>query len=255
MKKGQKLTVGSVVPQMLLNICGPQELQRYLVNEVQTVYRAQGVEINDKHIEIIIRQMMQKINVVEQGDTKFLQGEQIDRYEFAKENERVRAERKKPAEGKPVLLGITKASLETESFISAASFQDTTRILTEAATLGKEDILRGFKENVITGHLIPAGTGSERFQHIQAIKLGEEIPVENKALEEEPLKTTYEPEDISKIDFGDDDDDFGGDIADDDDDFPEEEYGVDENELTDEFAETDDGFLDTFSSDDDEDSY
>ena len=254
-KKGQKLTVGSVVPQMLLNICGPQELQRYLVNEVQTVYRAQGVEINDKHIEIIIRQMMQKINVVEQGDTKFLQGEQIDRYEFAKENERVRAERKKPAEGKPVLLGITKASLETESFISAASFQDTTRILTEAATLGKEDILRGFKENVITGHLIPAGTGSERFQHIQAIKLGEEIPVENKALEEEPLKTTYEPEDISKIDFGDDDDDFGGDIADDDDDFPEEEYGVDENELTDEFAETDDGFLDTFSSDDDEDSY
>ena len=247
-KKGQKLTTGSVVPQMLLSICGAQELQRYLVNEVQTVYRAQGVEINDKHIEIIIRQMMQKIRVIEHGDTKFLPGEQIDRYEFAKENDRVRAEGKKPAEGEPVLLGITKASLETESFISAASFQDTTRILTEAATLGKEDILRGFKENVITGHLIPAGTGSEKFQHVQVVKLGEELEpeVEETPEEQDGSKSPdfFTSEDIAKADFGSDDED-------DDDDILKEEYGVDENELTDEFSETDE-YLDTNLADDDE---
>ncbi|MBR2433836.1 MAG: hypothetical protein IKB22_00040, partial [Lentisphaeria bacterium] len=247
-KKGQKLTTGSVVPQMLLSICGAQELQRYLVNEVQTVYRAQGVEINDKHIEIIIRQMMQKIRVIEHGDTKFLPGEQIDRYEFAKENDRVRAEGKKPAEGEPVLLGITKASLETESFISAASFQDTTRILTEAATLGKEDILRGFKENVITGHLIPAGTGSEKFQHVQVVKLGEELEpeVEETPEEQDDSKSPdfFTSEDIAKADFGSDDED-------DDDDILKEEYGVDENELTDEFSETDE-YLDTNLADDDE---
>ncbi len=173
-RKGQKLTEGAIVPQALLEICGPQELQRYLVNEIQLVYRAQGVEINDKHIEIIIRQMMQKVRITEQGTTKYLTGEQIDKFEFQKENDAVVAQGGQPAQAEPVLLGITKASLETESFISAASFQDTTRILTDAATLGKVDKLRGFKENVITGHLIPAGTGTELYQSVVLQKLVEE---------------------------------------------------------------------------------
>ncbi len=165
-KKGQKLTEGGILLPMLLEICGAQELQRYMVNEIQKVYRAQGVEINDKHIEIVILQMMQKVKITDQGSSRFLNGEQIDRDEFRIENERVIENGGKPAVAEPVLLGITKASLKTNSFISAASFQDTTRILTEAATLGKYDTLRGFKENVITGHLIPAGTGIEEMQEI-----------------------------------------------------------------------------------------
>lgn len=177
-RKGQKISEGSVVPQMLLEVCGPQELQKYLVNEIQLVYRAQGVEINDKHIEIIIRQMMQKVRITEQGNSKYLVGEQIDKYEFVQENAQIAEKGGKSAEAEPVLLGITKASLETESFISAASFQDTTRILTDAATLGKVDGLRGFKENVITGHLIPAGTGTDEIQSIRLLKLGEEIEPE-----------------------------------------------------------------------------
>ena len=183
-KKGQKLTGGSIVPQVMLSVCGSQELQRYLVNEIQTVYRSQGVEINDKHIEIIIRQMMQKIRITEQGGTQFLAGEQVDKYDFQRANDEARAKGLPPAEGEPVLLGITKASLETDSFISSASFQDTTRILTDAATLGKIDHLRGFKENVITGHLIPAGTGSDRFQKLVPEKLGEELPPELDILED-----------------------------------------------------------------------
>ncbi len=157
--KGDQITEGPVVPHDLLEILGPQALREHLVNEVQEVYRAQGVEINDKHVEIIIRQMLRKVKVTDPGDTEFLWGDQIDRGEFEKENNRVSEEGGKPAEAEPVLLGITKASIETESFISAASFQDTTRVLTEAATLAKSDYLRGFKENVIMGHLIPAGTG------------------------------------------------------------------------------------------------
>jgi DNA-directed RNA polymerase subunit beta' len=157
--KGDQITDGPVVPHDLLEILGPQALREHLVNEVQEVYRAQGVEINDKHVEIIIRQMLRKVKITDPGDTDFLWGDQIDRTEFEKENARVSEEGGKPAEAEPVLLGITKASIETESFISAASFQDTTRVLTEAATLAKSDLLRGFKENVIMGHLIPAGTG------------------------------------------------------------------------------------------------
>ena len=157
--KGDQITDGPVVPHDLLEILGPQALREHLVNEVQEVYRAQGVEINDKHVEIIIRQMLRKVKVTDPGDTEFLWGDQIDRGEFEKENARITEEGGKPAEAEPVLLGITKASIETESFISAASFQDTTRVLTEAATLAKSDMLRGFKENVIMGHLIPAGTG------------------------------------------------------------------------------------------------
>ncbi len=206
-RKGQKLTSGSIVPQALLSICGAQELQRYLVNEVQTVYRSQGVEINDKHIEIIIRQMMQKVRITENGSTRFLPGEEVDRFEFARENARVKAQGGKPASSDPVLLGITKASLETESFISSASFQDTTRILTDAATLGKEDILRGFKENVITGHLIPAGTGSERFQHLHVVKLGEELLPELDDVLNQEEEAAQEPA-LEDIDFGDDDDAF-----------------------------------------------
>jgi DNA-directed RNA polymerase subunit beta' len=139
-----------------------------LVNEVQEVYRAQGVEINDKHVEIIIRQMLRKVKISDPSDTNFLWGDQVDRLEFERENARVVEEGGKPATAEPVLLGITKASLETDSFISAASFQDTTRVLTEAATLAKADMLRGFKENVIMGHLIPAGSGfmSNRDFHI-----------------------------------------------------------------------------------------
>lgn len=174
-KKGQKLTEGSIIPHALLEICGPQALQRYLVNEIQLVYRAQGVEINDKHIETIIRQMMQKVKVVNRGSTKYLSGEQIDKFAFLEENRRIIEQGGTPAEAEPVLLGITKASLATESFISSASFQDTTRILTEAATLGKRDMLNGFKENVITGHLVPAGTGTLELQALELKKLGEEI--------------------------------------------------------------------------------
>jgi DNA-directed RNA polymerase subunit beta' len=138
-KKGQQLTEGPVVPHEILEVCGPQDLQEHLVNEVQEVYRLQGVEINDKHIEIIVRQMLRKVKITDPGDTSLLWGDQVDRLDFEAENQRVVEQGGKPAEATPVLLGITKASLETDSFISAASFQDTTRVLTEAATLGKVD--------------------------------------------------------------------------------------------------------------------
>jgi len=181
-KKGQQLTEGPVVPHEILDVCGPQELQEHLLNEVQEVYRLQGVEINDKHIEIIVRQMLRKVKITDPGDTLLLWGDQIDRLEFESENEAVMAKGGKPAEAAPVLLGITKASLETDSFISAASFQDTTRVLTEAATLGKKDSLRGFKENVIMGYLIPAGTGFKAHRSFDLVHLGEptdsEAPVE-----------------------------------------------------------------------------
>ena len=210
-KKGQKLTGGSIVPQVMLSVCGSQELQRYLVNEIQTVYRSQGVEINDKHIEIIIRQMMQKIRITEQGGTQFLAGEQVDKYDFQRANDEARAKGLPPAEGEPVLLGITKASLETDSFISSASFQDTTRILTDAATLGKIDHLRGFKENVITGHLIPAGTGSERFQKLVPEKLGEELPPEIDILED-PEEESDNDEDMVQEEYVYDSEEGGADL-------------------------------------------
>ena len=174
-KKGQQLTEGPVVPHEILEVCGPQELQEYLVNEVQEVYRLQGVEINDKHIEIIVRQMLRKVKITEPGDTQFLWGEQIEKTTFEEVNRVIEQKGGKPAEATPVLLGITKASLETESFISAASFQDTTRILTDASTLGKVDKLLGFKENVIMGHLIPAGTGFSAYRKIKLLHLGEPV--------------------------------------------------------------------------------
>jgi len=176
-KKGNQLTEGPVLPHEILQVCGPAALQEHLLNEVQEVYRLQGVEINDKHIEIIIRQMLRKVKITDPGDTTLLWDDKVERTEFDNENERITKLGGKPAEGEPVLLGITRASLSTESFISAASFQDTTRVLTDAATLGKTDHLRGFKENVIMGHLIPAGTGFQgaRDIEVEQVDLGEEL--------------------------------------------------------------------------------
>jgi len=174
-KKGQQLTEGPIIPQEILEVSGPQELEKYLVNEVQQVYRLQGVEINDKHIEIIVRQMLRKVRITNPGDTDFLWGEQVTRQTFLRVNEQMMMEGRRPAEAQPALLGITKAALETDSFISAASFQDTTRVLTDASTMGRVDELRGFKENVILGHLIPGGTGFPLHRHLKLVPLCEPI--------------------------------------------------------------------------------
>ena len=159
-EKGDFIVEGKPAPHDILAIKGVEELAAYLVNEIQEVYRLQGVIINDKHIEVIVRQMLQKVDIVNPGDSAYLAGEQVDRLEFEDNNERLVSEGAKPATGVPVLLGITKASLQTKSFVSAASFQETTRVLTEAAVNGKVDTLEGLKENVIVGRLIPAGTGA-----------------------------------------------------------------------------------------------
>lgn len=167
---GQQLVEGPVVLQDILKVRGMTRLQEYLLNEVQEVYRLQGVTINDKHLEIIIRKMLAKMEVEEAGDTKFLVGELVDGFRYEEENKRVLAKKGKPARANPVLLGITRASLNTDSFISAASFQKTTHILTEAAFDGKRDELRGLKENVIMGHLVPAGTGMDHYREIGVVK-------------------------------------------------------------------------------------
>jgi DNA-directed RNA polymerase subunit beta' len=159
-RRGDNLLDGAMVPHDILDVLGVEALAGYLINEIQDVYRLQGVKINDKHIEVIVRQMLQKVEVLEVGDSTWLVGEHVDRDEFSVENARLSADGKRPAVAKPVLQGITKASLQTKSFISAASFQETTRVLTEAATQGKVDTLYGLKENVIVGRLIPAGTGA-----------------------------------------------------------------------------------------------
>ncbi|PJA48461.1 MAG: DNA-directed RNA polymerase subunit beta', partial [Syntrophobacterales bacterium CG_4_9_14_3_um_filter_49_8] len=174
---GEALMDGAHNPHDLLIIKGEKELARYLVDEVQEVYRLQGVKINDKHIEVIVRQMLRRVKVINPGDASFIADEQIEKYRFQEENERVIARGGKPATGEPILLGITKASLSTQSFISAASFQETTRVLTEASLGGKIDYLRGLKENVIMGRLIPAGTGLIMYRKlgIRAVTEGEEI--------------------------------------------------------------------------------
>ena len=163
-RAGEPLMDGSANPHDILDVLGPKELQKYLVDEVQDVYRLQGVSINDKHIEIIVRQMLRKVRIEDPGDTSFLPGSQVSKGMFDVENQRVLEKDGKPALGKPVLLGITKAALTTDSFISAASFQETTRVLTEAAINGREDNLLGLKENVIVGRLIPAGSGFEEYR-------------------------------------------------------------------------------------------
>ncbi|OGW14971.1 MAG: DNA-directed RNA polymerase subunit beta' [Nitrospinae bacterium RIFCSPLOWO2_12_FULL_45_22] len=173
-KAGEPLMDGAVNPHDILNVLGEKELQKYLVNEVQEVYRLQGVSINDKHIEVIVRQMLRRVVIEEPGDTDFLVGEQVEKELFKRRNEEIIAEGGNPAKGRPLLLGITRASLSTDSFISAASFQETTRVLTQAAVSGKVDRLRGLKENVIMGRLIPAGTGARFYQNIR-LRAQEEI--------------------------------------------------------------------------------
>jgi len=187
-QKGDLLMDGNRVPHDILRILGVEELASYLINEIQEVYRLQGVRINDKHIEVIVRQMLQKVEIEEPGDTTFLAGEQVDRSEFELENAKAEKEGLRPALAHPVLQGITKASLQTNSFISAASFQETTRVLTEAAVSGRVDTLTGLKENVIVGRLIPAGTGSviarlreiaaERDRELAAIAASSEEPAQ-----------------------------------------------------------------------------
>ena len=170
---GQQLTEGSVNPHDLLRLKGPNQTLRYIVDQVQEVYRSQGVDINDKHIEVIARQMLRKVTILEPGDSDLLPGQLVDRFVFVDINDKLLADGKEPAVGTPVLLGITKASLATDSYLSAASFQETTRVLTDAAIAGKEDHLMGLKENVIIGKLIPAATGMKRYRSVQLTYKGE----------------------------------------------------------------------------------
>jgi DNA-directed RNA polymerase subunit beta' len=165
-RAGDRLSEGPVNPHDILRIKGPRAVQEYLLNEVQEVYRLQGVKINDKHIGVIVRQMLQKTRVLDPGETEFLEGEHVDKQEFRDINERAKKKKQTAATSEPLLLGITKASLTTQSFVSAASFQETTRVLTDAAIRGARDDLLGLKENIIIGHLIPAGTGMYRYQEV-----------------------------------------------------------------------------------------
>jgi DNA-directed RNA polymerase subunit beta' len=158
-EKGEVVSEGPLSPHDILRLKGIEELAKYIVNEIQEVYRLQGVKINDKHVEVIVRQMLRKVIITHSGDSTLIKGEQVEYVTLLEENERLLADGLVPASGERELLGITKASLATESFISAASFQETTRVLTEAAVTGKRDYLRGLKENVVVGRLIPAGTG------------------------------------------------------------------------------------------------
>jgi DNA-directed RNA polymerase subunit beta' len=183
LEAGDELTEGSVNPHDILRIKGLRAVQDYMLREVQRVYRLQGVDISDKHIEVIVRQMLKKIRIEENGDTEFLPGSLVDVLEYEDLNEELVKQGKQPAVGKQVLLGITKASLATDSFMSAASFQETTKVLTEAAIKGKVDKLIGLKENVIIGKLIPAGTGLSRYNKIK-LDTGE---IEEDVLEEEPV--------------------------------------------------------------------
>jgi DNA-directed RNA polymerase subunit beta' len=172
-KAGDPLMDGPINPHDILRVKGEKELAKYLVDEVQEVYRLQGVKINDKHIEVIVRQMLRKVKVKDVGDTTFLLGEQVDRASFEAENQRVLQTGGAPALMEPLLLGITKAALTTDSFISAASFQETTKVLTEAAIGGRTDYLRGLKENVIMGRLIPAGSGLVKYKYLRSQVIGE----------------------------------------------------------------------------------
>src|SRR6201991_1102934 len=192
-RAGEPLMDGPLNPHDILAVLGEKELQAYLVNEIQEVYRLQGVNISDKHIETIVRQMLRWVKIEDVGDTNFLLEQQVDRFRFRLENERIISEGGRPAIGRPLLLGITKASLSTESFISAASFQETTRVLTEASINGAVDGLRGLKENVIVGRLIPAGTGMQYYRNIElspeleeaAQKVQEEVTAAQEAEERE----------------------------------------------------------------------
>jgi DNA-directed RNA polymerase subunit beta' len=183
---GEMLCDGNIDPHDVLHILGENALQSYLMNEIQEVYRLQGVNINDKHIGIIIRQMMRKVEIIQVGDTNFIYGQQVERYRFHEENHKVIREGGQPAVARPLLLGITRASLNIDSFISAASFQETTRVLTNASIAGSIDFLHGLKENVIIGHLIPAGTGMRKYRDVKIIDTNASVPAETpgEALEE-----------------------------------------------------------------------
>ena len=194
LEAGDELTEGSVNPHDILKIKGIRAVQDYMIREVQRVYRLQGVEINDKHIEMIVHQMLKKVRIEDNGDSDVLPGTLIDALDYEEMNEKLEAEGLRPAEGKQVMLGITKASLATNSFLSAASFQETTKVLTEAAIKGKVDPLIGLKENVIIGKLIPAGTGMKRYQSVRLntemsdfseLNLDEDLDDEDLALDEE----------------------------------------------------------------------
>src|SRR5437762_2867544 len=204
---GDFLTDGSANPQDILRISGREAVHRYMVNEVQKVYRSQGVTINDKHIEIIVRQMLRKVRIEEAGDTELLPMELFDRFEFEEINARTIAAGGEPATAQTVLLGVTKASLSTSSFLAAASFQETTRVLTEAATMGQKDRLLGLKENVIIGKLIPAGTGlPSRRDQLDWMPKARALAAMFGTDEEEELPT-LPPEELSLEDLDDDDDD------------------------------------------------
>jgi len=174
-EKGEVVSDGPDNPHDILRLKGVEELARYIVKEIQDVYRLQGVGINDKHIEVIVCQMLRKVEVTETGDSSMIKGEQVEFNRFLEENDRLKSEGKMAVKGERVLLGITKAALATESFISAASFQETTRVLTEAAVTGKRDYLRGLKENVIVGRLIPAGTGLAYHEERRKKRQGEDM--------------------------------------------------------------------------------
>ena len=188
LEAGDELTEGSVNPHDILKIKGVRAVQDYMLREVQRVYRLQGVEINDKHIEVIVRQMLKKIRIEQSGDTDYLPGILVDALDYEEINEMFAEEGKKPAEGTQVMLGITKASLATNSFLSAASFQETTKVLTEAAIKGKVDPLIGLKENVLIGKLIPAGTGMKRYRSVK-LDSGEEVV---ETVEDEMMDTMEE---------------------------------------------------------------
>ena len=231
---GDELTEGSVNPHDILKIKGVRAVQDYMIQEVQRVYRLQGVEINDKHIEVIVRQMLKKVRIENNGDSEFLPGAMVDLLEYEDEVAKLTGQGKEPPEGKQVMLGITKASLATNSFLSAASFQETTKVLTEAAIKGKIDPLIGLKENVILGKLIPAGTGMKRYRNI---KLDSDIVEE--IIVAEPGEEVYPEEDFEddfeKLDFPEEnytednfkEDDFTGEGFSEGDFLSEENYGED----------------------------
>jgi DNA-directed RNA polymerase subunit beta' len=239
LEAGDELTEGSVNPHDILRIKGVRAVQDYMIREVQRVYRLQGVEINDKHIEVIVRQMLKKIRIEDNGDSEFLPGSQVDVLDFNEVNEKLIAEDKRPAEGKQVMLGITKASLATNSFLSAASFQETTKVLTEAAINGKEDPLIGLKENVIIGKLIPAGTGMKRYR---TVKLDTDMSEINVSEDEDiEILEDVEGEETGNIDTDNIEDDY---VA--------EEFESEEINVAEEYEETEDDIEDTEDTEDTE---
>jgi DNA-directed RNA polymerase subunit beta' len=190
-RAGEALMDGSPNPHDILRVLGDKELARFLVDEIQEVYRLQGVRINDKHIEVIVRQMLRRVKIADPWDTNFLIGQSVEKWVFREENERIKTDGEKPAKADPQLLGITKASLSTESWISAASFQETTKILTDAAVHGRVDFLAGLKENVIMGRLIPAGTGGSLYR---TAEFEADAPLPTEVREEPPAESAVEEE-------------------------------------------------------------